>query len=347
MRLVACVEQGNPEKKTMGRVECIEWPKPQIKDPEDVLIRIMYSSICGSDPHVLTGHFPAPLPKGLGHEMSGIVEELGSGATKNGLKAGDRVTGNFVKYCGTCYYCRNGLENLCSVTFDGFAPTQTEYVVWHESQVHKIPDEVELMDAALTEPTAISLHMVEQAQVKIGSRVAISGAGGLGLLVLQLVRIYGASAVTIIEPSKEKRELAKTLGADFVVDPLNEDVVVRAMEITQGLGYNATFETSVSLQAAEMSLAITGRAGHVVYCAKYPKDVRLSLHLFRDCYFGEKHIHGSLMNAYSYSRTVSLLPRLNLRAMIQRVYTLEQCKEAYDDQLSGKFAKIVFECQPQ
>jgi (R,R)-butanediol dehydrogenase/meso-butanediol dehydrogenase/diacetyl reductase/L-iditol 2-dehydrogenase len=347
MKLVACVEQGDPAKKTMGKVACIEWSKPELRSPEDVLIRIMYSSICGSDPHVLTGHFPVPLPKGLGHEMSGIIEALGSKATKNGLKVGDRVTGNFVKYCGSCYYCRNGMENLCSVTFDGFEPTQTEYVVWHESQVYKIPEGVDLMDAALTEPTAISLHMVEQAQIKLGSRVAISGAGGLGLLILQLVRIHGASSVTVIEPSEEKRKLAMLLGADQTIDPYHEDVYGQAMELTNELGYDAVFETSVSLKAAEISLSITGRAGHVVFSAKYPKEACLSLHLFRDCYFGEKHIHGSLMSAYSYPRVISLLPRLNLKAMIQRVYKLEECEQAYSDQLDGNFAKIVFQCQPE
>lgn len=346
MRCVACVEQGIPEKRIMGRVECIDWPMPKIEDPEDVLIRIEYSSICGSDPHVLTGHFPTKLPKGLGHEMSGVIVELGPKATRNGLKVGDRVTGNFVKYCGSCHYCRNGQENLCSVTFDGFPPTQTEYVVWHQSQVYKIPDGVDMMDAALTEPTAIALHMVDQSQIKAGSTVAISGGGGIGLLILQIVRLYGASSVTVIEPMKEKRELALKLGADYVIDPLAEDVRERANEITHGLGYNAVYETSVNLQAAATSLAITGRAGHVVYSAKYPKDAVLPVQLFRDCYFGEKHIHGSLMSPYIFPRTVALLPRLDLRSMIQKVYTLEECQQAYADQLSGKYAKIVFKCQP-
>lgn len=344
MKAVACVEQGDPVKKTWGKVECIEWPKPKIENPEDVLIRICYSSICGSDPHVLTGNFPVPMPKGLGHEMSGIIEELGPKATRKGLKVGDRVTGNFVKFCGTCYYCRSGLENLCSVTFDGFPPTQTEYVVWHESQVYKLPDNVDLLSACLTEPISISLHMVEQAKMKLGSKVAISGGGGLGMLILQLVRMYGAAHVTVIEPIAEKRELALQMGADFVIDPTTEDVVARANEITHGLGYDAVFETSVNMQAAQISLEITGRAGYVVYSAKYPKDRVLEVNLFRDCYFGEKHIVGSLMSPYSYPRVVELLPRMNLRPLIQKIYPLEECKQAYADQISGKYAKIVFDC---
>lgn len=344
MKIAACIRQGVPKKNIMGEVACIDWPKPEIKNPEEVLIRIHYSSICGSDQHVLEGNFPTRLPKGLGHEMSGIVEELGPKATRRGLKVGDRVTGNFVKFCGACYYCQNGFENLCSVTFDGFEPTQTEYVVWHQSQVHKIPDGVDLLDATLAEPTAISLHMVEQAQMRLGSRVAISGGGGLGMLILQLAKMYGASTVIMIEPMESKRELSKQLGADYVVDPFSENVVERVMEVTGGLGCDAVFETSMSLKAAESSLEITGRSGHVVFASKYPKDVWLPVNLFRDCYYGEKHIHGSQMSPYSYPRVVSLLPRLNLRPLIQRVYTIEECKQAYADQLSGQFVKIAFNC---
>lgn len=89
---------------------------PEVGD-EDVLIRICYSAICGSDPHILSGMLASELPTGMGHEMCGIVEKVGAkvgkGGTHRDIKVGDKVTGNFVRFCGTCFFCRNGMENLC------------------------------------------------------------------------------------------------------------------------------------------------------------------------------------------------------------------------------------------
>ena len=348
MKYVACIEQGNPSEGKFGKVACLERTPPEITKPEEVRIRIAYSSICGSDAHVLDGNFPIPerLPRALGHEMSGIIEKMGEEAQeKSGLKIGDRVTGNFVHYCGSCYYCRTGHENLCTVMDKPYPQTQAEYVVWHYAQCYKIPDEVSLMEACLTEPAAIAWHLVEQAPIKLGGRVAIAGGGGIGLLTLQMALMYGASSVTVIEPVEDKRELAKELGASHVIDPFREDVPARAGEITEGHGFDAVFDTTTSLKSAATSIEITGKAGHVVFCSKFPKDARLPLNIYRDLYLGEKHIHGSQMSPYSYQYVVQLLPRLRLKEMIQRVYSLEECEKAYADQISGRFIKIVFDCQ--
>lgn len=348
MKYVACVEQGNPAEGSFGKVACLERPAPKIMHPDEVLIRIAFSSVCGSDAHVLDGNFPIPerLPRALGHEMSGIIEDMGEeAASKSGLKAGDRVTGNFVRYCGSCYYCRTGHENLCVVMDKPYPQTQAEYVVWHYSQCYRIPDEVSLLEACLTEPAAIAWHLVEQAPIKLGGRIAVAGGGGIGLLVLQMALMYGASSATVIEPFAEKRELAMQLGARNVIDPFRENVAEIADDITEGHGYDAVFDTTTSLTSAAVSIDIAGKGGHIVFCSKFPKDARLPLNLYKDLYLGEKNIHGSQMSPYSYQYVVQLLPRLHLNEMIQKVYTLEECEQAYADQISGKYIKIAFDCQ--
>jgi len=342
MKVLSMVERGNPKEGTVGKLDLLEMPIPDPQD-EEVLIKIQYSAICGSDPHILRGLLESDIPTGMGHEMSGIIEKLGPKATHKGLKVGDKVTGNFVKFCGTCFFCRNGQENLCPVLLDGWNACQAEYVIWHESQVHKIPEGVELLDASLTEPSAISLRMVEKAEIRIGNRVAVIGGGGIGQLVSQIARISGAASVTLIEPVRQKRDLAESVGIDHTLDPTDPSYMERAMEITEGRGFDNIIETSGNGKAAEQALALTAIGGHIVFPAMYSDSYNMPLNLYKECYLHEKTIHGCLMSPYSFPRTVQLLPRLQLRPLIQRIYSLDDYQKAYDDAMSGQYIKVVFD----
>lgn len=179
------------EKNTMGTVEMREMPMPEPAEDE-VRIKIIYSSICGSDAHTLTGHLgefeegtKAMLPMTFGHELSGVIDKVGPKAEALGYHVGDKVIANYAKYCYACDNCRSGHENLCShVQFcmNGFA----EYAVYHVTQVHKLPENYDLETAALIEPLTIALAAAEQAHISYGKSVAIMGAGGIGLMLVQL-----------------------------------------------------------------------------------------------------------------------------------------------------------------
>ena len=107
MRVVCGVTVGNmkePDETKRGKVGIVDFPVKEL-GPEDVKIKVAYCSICGSDPHIVGGAFGLQPPFGLGHEMSGVIVEMGERAGDTGLKIGDRVSGNFLKYCGSCYYC--------------------------------------------------------------------------------------------------------------------------------------------------------------------------------------------------------------------------------------------------
>ena len=201
------------EKNTMGTVEMREMPMPEPAEDE-VRIKIIYSSICGSDAHTLTGHLgefeegtKAMLPMTFGHELSGVIDKVGPKAEALGYHVGDKVIANYAKYCYACDNCRSGHENLCShVQFcmNGFA----EYAVYHVTQVHKLPENYDLETAALIEPLTIALAAAEQAHISYGKSVAIMGAGGIGLMLVQLARLAGASCVTVFDLVEEKCELA-------------------------------------------------------------------------------------------------------------------------------------------
>jgi (R,R)-butanediol dehydrogenase / meso-butanediol dehydrogenase / diacetyl reductase len=346
MKVVAVVKNGDPATGKLGEVGVVDFPRPTI-GPEEVLIKVAYCSICGSDPHSLTGAHPLPLPFGLGHELSGTIVEVGPRATRKGLKVGDRVSGNFVQFCGTCYYCRNGQEQFCPKVFEDVMsnarPGMAEYVPWHEGQAYKIPDSVSLEEACLTEPVAIALRGVERADLKPGAKVAISGAGGIGLILVQLAKLCGAASITVIEPVMAKLKMAQELGADFILNSKTDDLMAEAMKITHEIGFDAVIESSGAPAATGPALEMLAKGGTVVYFAMYPPQYELPVNLFAHAYFKEVTIRGFFMSPYTFPRAVALLPRLNLTALIQKVFSVDQAAAAFEAHLSGQYAKVAIQ----
>jgi len=343
MKAVAAVKLGNRITGESGQVGVVDFPFPEL-GPEDVLIKVAYCSICGSDPHVFSGDFEVPLPYGLGHEVSGTIVDLGPKATIKKLKVGDRVAGNFYKACGTCYYCRNGQENICENIRESKKTGMAEYVVWHEQQVYKIPDSVSLEEAALLEPVAIAVRGIERADMKIGARVAVSGAGGLGLILVQLAKMSGASSVTVIEPVEGKRKLAKELGADHVIHPGVDDIMGKAMQISNGLVFDAVIESSGAPAATKPALDMLAKGGTVVYFAMYPQTFELPVNLFMNTYWKEVTIRGFFNSPHVFPRAVALLPRLNLKPLIQKIYSIDDAVDAFHAQGTGQYAKVLIQC---
>ncbi|MCG7336290.1 alcohol dehydrogenase catalytic domain-containing protein [Sporosarcina sp. ACRSM] len=346
MKTVAAVKIGSlkdPDEKTRGRVDIIDLPEQEVGD-EDVKIKIAYCSICGSDPHLVEGVFGWNPPFGLGHEVSGIIIELGPNATKKGLQVGDRVAGNFIKFCGTCYYCLNGQEQFCENLHDYNRPGMSESVVWHESQVWKVPDEVPLEEACLLEPVAIAVRTVDKTNIKVGQRVAISGGGPIGLLTLQMFKKFGATSLTLIEPIEDRRNLAIEFGAEHVIDPTEEDVVKKAKKITEGRGFDVVIEASGSPKAAMAAADIAARGGTVLYTAMFPVDYEMPLNLYEKCYFQELTISGIFVAPYAFPRALQMLPKLNLRPFTQKIFPLDRGVDAFDAHMSGKYPKVLIKC---
>ena len=346
MKTIAAVKIGSlkdENKETRGQVGVIDLPEQEIGD-EDVKIKVAYCSICGSDPHLVEGAFGWDPPFGLGHELSGTIVELGSKAVKKGLKIGDRVAGNFIKFCGTCYYCLNGQEQFCENLHDYNRPGMAETVVWHESQVWKVPDHVPLKEACLLEPVSIAVRTLDKANMKVGQRVAISGGGPIGLLTLQLFRKFGATSLTLIEPIEERRHLALEFGAEHIIDPTTENVEETAEKITEGRGFDIVIEASGSPKAANTASDIAARGGTVLYIAMFPKSYEMPLNLYEKCYFQELTISGIFVAPYAFPRALQMLSHLDLKPFTQKIFPLEQGVEAFEAHLSGKYSKILIRC---
>ncbi|MDO8384489.1 MAG: alcohol dehydrogenase catalytic domain-containing protein [Microbacterium sp.] len=346
MRTVAVTKIGSlrdPDEQARGRIGVVDFPDQPL-GPEDVRIRVAYSAICGSDPHLAEGFFGTDVPIGLGHELSGIVDALGENAHRNGLELGDRVAGNFLRFCGTCTPCRAGRQQFCENIQDYNRPGMAETVTWHESQVYKLPDSVSLLKGCLLEPTSVAVRIADKTNIKVGDRVAICGGGPIGQLALQVLKMNGATSLTLIEPIAERREMALRHGADVVIDPVTEDQYARADEITDGRGFDIVIDASGSPRAVRGLLDIAAKGATVVYGAMYPHDFEMPLNLSDYLYLKELTLTGVFVSPYAFPRALQILPYLDLDELTQSVFDLEDAAEAFAVHVSGRYPKVVIRC---
>jgi len=236
-----------------------EVPKPTLKD-DQVLIRVHWASICGTDLHIYLGEFKPRVkyPRILGHEFSGVVEGLGENVSH--LKKGDRVVVDPIIWCNQCPACLNGNNNAChflkliGVDVDG---AFTEYVAADNDKVFRVPEILSLRDAALIELYSIGVHSIRRAMIEPGDRVVVLGAGRLGLSVLEVVRQTAASWVCSVDLLENRLEIAKGLGADLVINAREEDPVKKILSLTDGLGVDRVIETvgtAVEMEGREMPI---------------------------------------------------------------------------------------------
>ncbi|WP_119696727.1 zinc-dependent alcohol dehydrogenase [Microbacterium halotolerans] len=346
MKTVAVTKIGslrakNPDER--GAIGVVDLPEPEL-GPEDVRIRVAYAAICGSDPHLAEGFFGTDVPIPLGHEISGVVEALGERATRKGLRVGDRVSGNFLRFCGTCRACLAGSQQFCENIQEYNRPGMAETLTWHESQVQKLPDEVSLLHGSLLEPTSVAVRIADKARVRVGDRVAICGGGPIGQLALQVLARSGATALTLIEPIAERREMALRHGAQHVIDPVAEDQAARADEITDRYGYDVVIDASGSPRAVRGLLDIAAQGATVVYGAMYPESYEMPLNLSDYLYLKELTITGVFVSPYAFPRAVQLLPHLDLDEFTQSVFDIDDAADAFRMHVSGQHPKVIIRC---
>ena len=346
MKQVTVVRVGNlhdPDPEKRGRIEVLDVPVKPVGDDE-VKIKVAYCSICGSDPHVAAGIFGWKPPFGLGHELSGVITEVGKTASAHGWKIGDRVGGNFRNYCGKCHYCANGMEQFCENATE--EPCIAEYVVWNERQPVKVPDDVSLKTACLIEPVSIAVRVMDKTNIKIGHNVVVSGGGPIGLLCLQLINLYGAANLTLFEPNPARRELALKYGAKYVIDPVVENVEKWADKITGGRGFDVCIEASGVPSAAETLLKISAKCARIVYVAQYPRDYKLPVNLYDQMFMKELDITGTFVSPYAFTRTARVIGRLSLDDLTTVVFPIDFAVEAFEAHLSGIYPKVLIQCNP-
>jgi D-arabinitol dehydrogenase (NADP+) len=275
-----------------------------------VRIKVDQVGVCGTDLHIHEGDFNAVFPLIPGHELVGVVDQVGAGVT--GCRPGEQVTVNPNVHCGHCDYCRSGRLILCpnlkgyGSNFPGFL---AEYVTVPETLVFSA-DGLPRDTAVFAEPAACAMHGLETLQVRPGASALVFGAGPTGLLLAQLIRSGGASSVTVAAPSRFKLDTASRLGADATVligrdDPDANIAKVRAASPT-GDGYDIVVEGTGATTIGDICVPVTRSGGTVmVYGVARAEDV-VTFHPF-DVFRREITIKGSFAEITSFGAAIAAL----------------------------------------
>ena len=246
-------------------VQDVERPRP---GPGEVLLDVAAAGVCGTELHFLDGLLiPARTPITLGHEVAGVVAELGEGV--GGVAVGDRVAVHYLHACHRCRWCTAGDDHLCDAPlgFLAFASDGgfAEQLAVPASSVVPVPDGVDLPTAAtLCCSGTTALHAVEVAGVTAGTEAVVYGVGGVGLALVQVLREAGAR-VTAVARSAQRLALARSLGAAVTVDASEQDVAAAVRHATGDRGADVVFELVGTEQTGAAALAALGKRGTLVY----------------------------------------------------------------------------------
>jgi len=260
-----------------------EWDTPAF-GPDDLLVRVKACAICGSDIKGYSGKTGRRQPPIImGHEASGIVEAVGDHVSRFGI--GDRVTFDSTVSCGHCYYCNSGHPNLCDnrevigVSEGTYRRhgAMAEYVVVPERIAVHLPDTVSFPQAALVETTSIGVHAANRTPIKLNDTVVIVGAGAVGLVTLQAIRLKGAGKVIVTDLAPDRLQMALSLGADAVVPADDPDLLAALRAHTGPRGADAVIE-AVGLQVTiNTAQSITRKGGALTLIGNVTPRVEIDL----------------------------------------------------------------------
>jgi 2-desacetyl-2-hydroxyethyl bacteriochlorophyllide A dehydrogenase len=312
---------------------------------EEVKVRIAFCGVGSLDPYIITGEIPLePLPWHMGYQASGVIVELDREVTARGLKVGDRVALDQHQFCGSCYNCMHDRQNFCEDSNNSFIDAMmAEYNIVHQRQVWKIPDSISLEEATLTEVVGASLPAVTLAPFKIGDSVLLIGAGTCGLIILQLIKLQGATRITVVEPVAAKRKLALKFGADQVIDPRTQDVVAEALKISGNRGFDRVIEASGDSRMFPLCVDMLAKCGKIVLFSIYPEHPKLEFDVDK-FFFKEASLHAVFGQPNLFPRAVDILPKLELKSMLGPVYPLEKWKEAIEAHKTMEYARVLVKC---
>ena len=347
-------------------VEEVSLTKPKARE---VLVRTAYAGLCHSDLHFIEGLYPHPLPTVPGHEVAGVVEQVGADVTY--LKPGDHVIGCLSVFCGACQQCTQGRTVLCENTEVKMQPGQSRRLSWrggepmhqflnlsafaeqllvHENALVKIDREIPLDRATLVGcgvMTGVGA-VINTASIPAGATVAVIGCGGVGLAAVNGAALAGASRIIALDTLPEKLELARTMGATDTVLVGNDDPVQAVKDLTQG-GVEFSFEALGLKTTAEQSFAMLRPGGTATIIGMVPFGQKIELHGFD--FLRERKIQGSSMGSNHFRtdmpRLLSLWQqgRLKLDHLISGKLRLAEINEGFARLKGGHVVRqlIAFE----
>ncbi len=325
-------------------------PKP---GPGEVLIKVKYASICGSDVHLYKWDEFAQtslkrLPRIIGHESAGEVVELGPGV--EGLKAGDYVGVETHIACGHCYQCRIGKPHVCqNLEVLGFNRDGAfaEYMVIPAENAWKIPEGIPKDWVPLMEPMGNAVHTVLAGEIT-GRNVLVVGTGPIGAMAVAVAKAAGARKVIATDINDFRLKIAKKMGADIVLNPEIDDVRTVVMEETGGNGVDVVLEMSGNPNALDQGLSLITNGGWVGLLGIYGKN-RIDIPM-NDVIMKNLTLYGIVGRKMyeTWAVTTALLEsgKVDLSPLITHRVSLEEYEEAFNVIFQGRAMKVMFEIDP-
>jgi D-arabinitol dehydrogenase (NADP+) len=325
--------------EAVHEIDVREAPDPE-PGPKDVLIRVHACGICGTDQHIFDGDVGGPLPLIGGHELAGDVVSVGA-EVPDDFPVGDRVAVEPNISCGSCFYCQRGQVNHClhwsaiGVTRDGgFA----DYVVAPASNVYRI-GEMDYEAAAFIEPLSCVVYGVKRLELPVGANALIYGAGPIGLLMLQLVRHGGASAVAIVDLKQDKLDLAAALGATSTVAAGSS--ADEALREVSPLGFDVVIDCTGVPSVVEQTFTHVRNNGKLLFFGVNPPNARVSISPY-DVYRKDLQILGSFALRYTFHDALALVESgaVDVKPLLSDRLPIEHFAEALGLAGSGEALKV-------
>ena len=326
------------ERREMRRAKLVEKKRIGICQEEfqksagadEVIVQVKAVGICGTDIHIFNGERKdVDYPRVMGHELSGIVIEAGENVTN--VKAGDHVILDPVMACGTCRTCKRGHENVCEsvrcfgVQMDGGFQ---DYICVPAKQVYAVSEQVPFEEAAVAEPFSVAANIISRAEITAEARVAVIGAGTIGLCIVQGAKSIGAE-VLAMDLSETKLEKAKEFGADACVNT-KEISFESAVEAFAPGGVDVIIDAVGITPFVEKSIDLVAPFGRIVVISFDERPMQVAPVVVTK---KELSILGSRMNCKKMSTVIKWMEekRINPKAMISKVYPLEEIQKAFEE----------------
>ena len=299
-------------------------------EADEVLIQVKAVGICGTDIHIFNGErTDVEYPRVMGHELSGIVVETGKDVAN--VKAGDHVVLDPVMACGTCRTCKRGHENVCEsvkcfgVQMDGGFQ---DYIRVPAKQVYAVSEQIPFEEAAVAEPFSVAANILSRAEVAAGDRVAVIGAGTIGLCIVQGAKSIGAG-VLAMDISDRKLEKAKEFGADACVNT-KDTAFSSAVEAFAPGGVDVIIDAVGITPFVEKCISLAAPFGRIVVISFDERPARISPAVVTK---RELSVLGSRMNCKRMPMVIKWMEEKAIRpeAMISRIYPLEELQKAFEE----------------
>jgi L-iditol 2-dehydrogenase len=302
--------------KQYRQLELVDMPAPE-PAPGEVLVRVHSCGICGSDVHGFdgsTGRRQPPLV--MGHEAAGTVARAGAGVT--GFREGDRVTFDSTVYCGACFFCARGERNLCDNRqvlgvscgdyrrYGAFA----EYVVAPARIVYHLPDALLFEHAAMIEAVSVAVHAVGLTPARLGDCALVVGAGMIGTLALQALKLAGCAQVIAADVDSSRLEIARKLGATDVVNPKGDNVADFVRARTSGRGADVAVEAVGATEPVRTAITALRKGGALTLVGNVTPNIDLPV---QAVVTRQLRLFGSCASSGEYPACIDLLARGALR----------------------------------